>query len=45
MYTGIVDLTKLSSEKILGLLIASDELLVEELFRHVQDHLIEKRTD
>src|ERR1043165_4716366 len=29
-------------EDILGLLVASDELLLEELFNHVQDYLIEK---
>jgi hypothetical protein len=33
------------SEIILKLLIASDELLLEELFEHVQDYLIEGRTD
>jgi hypothetical protein len=37
-------LTKQSGEDILGLLISSDELLIEELFNHVQDYLIEKRT-
>jgi hypothetical protein len=26
------------------LLVASDELLIEELFKHVQDYLIEKQT-
>ncbi|CAG8718794.1 3178_t:CDS:1, partial [Funneliformis mosseae] len=31
-----------SGEDILGLLIASDELLMEELFKHVQDYLFEK---
>src|SRR2546421_3135613 len=44
MYTGEVDLTKQSGANILGLLVASDELLLEELFNHVQDHLIEKQT-
>jgi hypothetical protein len=32
-----------SCENILELLIASDELLMEELFEHLQDYLIEKR--
>ncbi|PKK67103.1 hypothetical protein RhiirC2_867973 [Rhizophagus irregularis] len=32
------------SENILGLLVASDELLLEELFKHVRDYLIEKQT-
>jgi hypothetical protein len=30
-------------ENILELLVASDELLIEELFEHLQDYLIEKR--
>jgi hypothetical protein len=38
-------LTEQSDEDILELLIASDELLIEELFNHVQDYLIEKRTE
>jgi hypothetical protein len=38
-------LTKQSGENILGLLISSDELLIEELFNHVQDYLIEKQTN
>ncbi|CAI2170215.1 15313_t:CDS:2 [Funneliformis geosporum] len=44
LYTGEVDLTKKSGIVILGLLVASDELLLEELFKYVQDHLIEKQT-
>ncbi|RIA91643.1 hypothetical protein C1645_821730 [Glomus cerebriforme] len=44
IYTGELDLAKQSGEDILGLLIASHELLIEELFEHVQDHLIEKQT-
>ena len=36
-------MTKQSGEVILGLLIASDELLLEELFEYVQDYLIEKQ--
>jgi hypothetical protein len=43
MYTGEVDLTEQSGAIILELLIASDELLLEELFKHVQDHLIENQ--
>ncbi|CAG8458512.1 7657_t:CDS:2 [Funneliformis mosseae] len=39
-----LNLTKRSDEEILGLLIASDELLLEELFKHIQDYLIEKQT-
>jgi len=45
MYTGEVDLTKHSGSNILELLIASDELLLEELFKHVQDYLIERLTN
>ncbi|CAB4433088.1 unnamed protein product [Rhizophagus irregularis] len=44
IYTGELDLTKQSGENILGLLVASDELLLEELFKHVRDYLIEKQT-
>ncbi len=44
MYTGELDLTEQPVEDILELLIASDELLLEELFKHVQDYLIEKQT-
>ncbi|RIA78697.1 BTB/POZ protein [Glomus cerebriforme] len=36
IYTGELDLTNQSGEDILGLLIATDELLLEELFQHVQ---------
>jgi len=38
-------LTEQSDGDILGLLIASDELLLEELFDHVQEHLIEKKSN
>ncbi|GBB84616.1 hypothetical protein RclHR1_01120004 [Rhizophagus clarus] len=44
IYTGELDMTKQSGEDILGLLVSSDELLIEELFNHVQDYLIEKQT-
>jgi len=37
-------LTEKSGEDILELLIASDELLLEELFKHVQGYLFEKHT-
>ncbi|RIA79701.1 hypothetical protein C1645_840111 [Glomus cerebriforme] len=43
IYTGELNLTKKSGEDIFGLLIASDELLFEELFQHVQDYLIENQ--
>jgi hypothetical protein len=39
-----VDLTEQPGENIFGLLVASDELLLEELFNHVQDYLIEKQS-
>ncbi|RHZ84129.1 hypothetical protein Glove_85g116 [Diversispora epigaea] len=42
LYTGIVDLTNVSSSDIFGLLVASDELILEELFKHIQNYLIEK---
>ncbi|GBC04589.1 hypothetical protein RclHR1_05760007 [Rhizophagus clarus] len=44
IYTGELDLTRYQDEKILELLVASDELLLEELFKHVQDYLIKKKT-
>src|SRR4051794_26026508 len=48
IYTGDVDLAEKSSVDdvdILGLLVASDELLLDELFDFVQDHLIKKQTN
>ncbi|CAB4396039.1 unnamed protein product [Rhizophagus irregularis] len=42
IYTGELNLTKQSCEDILGLLIASDELLIEELCNYIQDYLIVK---
>jgi hypothetical protein len=44
IYTGELDLTNQSGKNILGLLIASDELLLDELFAYAQDYLIEKQT-
>ena len=44
IYTGEVDLTEQSGENILGLLVSSDEFLLEELFNQIQDHLIEKQS-
>ncbi len=41
IYTGKLDLNEQSGEKILGLLIASQQLLLKELFKHIQYHLIE----
>ena len=38
-------MTKQSGGDILRLLVATDELLIEELFKHVQDYLIEKQSD
>ncbi|PKY54717.1 BTB-domain-containing protein, partial [Rhizophagus irregularis] len=43
MYMGEVDLTNTSGMNVLELLVASDELLLKELFKHVQDYLIEKQ--
>src|SRR2546423_11717781 len=44
IYAGELDLNNQSGENILELLIASDELLLEELFKHVQDYLINKQS-
>ncbi|EXX57868.1 hypothetical protein GLOIN_2v1487826 [Rhizophagus irregularis DAOM 181602=DAOM 197198] len=43
IYAGELDLTNQPGENILELLVASDELVIEELFEHLQDYLIEKR--
>jgi hypothetical protein len=43
MYTGEVDLTNQTGLNILELLVASDELLLEELFINVQDYLIKEQ--
>ncbi|GBC40176.2 hypothetical protein GLOIN_2v1834833 [Rhizophagus irregularis DAOM 181602=DAOM 197198] len=43
IYTGELNLNKQSSEDILKLLVASDELLIDELFEYVQNYLIERR--
>ncbi|CAI2185651.1 9169_t:CDS:2, partial [Funneliformis geosporum] len=42
IYIGEVNLSNNSGIDILGLLVASDELLLEVLFNHVQNYLIEK---
>ena len=44
MYTNEVDLTEQSGKNILELLFTSDELLLDELIKHIQDHLIEKKS-
>ncbi|GBC04318.1 hypothetical protein RclHR1_05610005 [Rhizophagus clarus] len=45
IYTGELDLIEQSGENILDLLVVSDELLLEELYEHVQDYLIKKQSD
>ncbi|EXX68381.1 BTB/POZ protein [Rhizophagus irregularis DAOM 181602=DAOM 197198] len=45
MYTGILDLKKKAGSDILDLLVASDELLIEELVTFVQKYLIENQPD
>ncbi|GBB98696.1 hypothetical protein RclHR1_00330026 [Rhizophagus clarus] len=44
IHTCEVDLSNQSGNDILGVLFASDELLIEKLFIYVQDHLIEKQS-
>ncbi|CAB4385826.1 unnamed protein product [Rhizophagus irregularis] len=44
IYTGELELTEQPSEDIIELLIASDELLIEELFDYVQVYLIKERS-
>src|ERR1044071_5831643 len=45
MYTGVLDLKEKVGSDILGLLVTSDELLIEELVTFVQKYLIEKQTE
>ncbi|CAG8500951.1 590_t:CDS:2 [Acaulospora colombiana] len=45
IYAGILDLEKQSGSDILGLLIASDELLLDELISYCQNHLIEEKAN
>ncbi|GBC01607.1 hypothetical protein RclHR1_04260007 [Rhizophagus clarus] len=45
IYTGELNLTNQSGEDIFKLLIASDELSLEELFEHIQEYLIEKKAN
>ncbi|RHZ72836.1 hypothetical protein Glove_238g15 [Diversispora epigaea] len=45
IYAGVIDLDKQSGSDILGLLVASDELLLDELITHCQDHLIEEKAN
>ncbi|RIB15182.1 hypothetical protein C2G38_2193026 [Gigaspora rosea] len=45
IYAGILDLDKQSGTDILDLLVASDELLLDELIAHCQEHLIEEKAN
>src|ERR1700722_8536299 len=45
MYTGVLDLRKHIGSDILDLLVASDELLIEELVTFVQKCLIDNQTE
>ncbi|CAG8455450.1 2725_t:CDS:2 [Acaulospora morrowiae] len=42
IYSGILDLSKVSNVDVLNLLVASDELLLGELSDHIQSYLIEQ---
>ncbi|CAG8783411.1 10579_t:CDS:2, partial [Acaulospora morrowiae] len=44
IYSGTLDLIKISRSDILNLLVASDELLLDELIEHIQDHLIKRES-
>ncbi|RHZ84096.1 hypothetical protein Glove_85g108 [Diversispora epigaea] len=44
IYTGVLDLTNIKNSDILELLVASDELLLEELMPHIQNYLLKKET-
>ncbi|CAI2201949.1 13243_t:CDS:2, partial [Funneliformis geosporum] len=43
IYTGVLDLRKQTGSDILDLLVASDELLIEELITFVQKYLIDNQ--
>ncbi|GBB83320.1 hypothetical protein RclHR1_10050003 [Rhizophagus clarus] len=45
MYTGILDFREKTDTDILGLLVASDELLTQELITFVQNYLIENHAE
>ncbi|CAG8494981.1 12508_t:CDS:2 [Acaulospora colombiana] len=45
IYTGIVDLDKEVKEELLELLVAADELVLEELVEYVQDHIIHNESE
>ncbi|KAF0474157.1 serine-enriched protein [Gigaspora margarita] len=45
IYTGALDLTDQSGYNALALLIASDELLIEQIVKHVQVHFIRKKSN
>ncbi|GES81805.1 BTB/POZ protein [Rhizophagus clarus] len=45
MYTGVLDLKDRDGSDILGLLVASDELLIEELVTFVQNYIIENQKE
>ncbi|CAG8496064.1 9229_t:CDS:2 [Acaulospora morrowiae] len=42
IYSGNLDLNKISNTDVLDLLVASDELLLRELLDHIQDYLIKQ---
>ncbi|GBB95119.1 hypothetical protein RclHR1_02480018 [Rhizophagus clarus] len=45
IYSGSIDLSNQDPSHILELLIASDELLLQELFNHVQDYLLQNKSE
>ncbi|CAG8474823.1 5372_t:CDS:2 [Acaulospora morrowiae] len=42
IYSGILDLSKVSNDDVIDLLVASDELLLGELSDHIQNYLIKR---
>src|SRR2546429_600811 len=45
MYTGKIDLQNVDGSCSLGVLVASDELLLDELYNFVEDHLIKNQSN
>ena len=45
MYAGKIDLQNLDGSCSLGVLVASDELLLDELYNFVENHLIKNQSN
>ena len=45
MYTGKIDLQNVDGSCSLGVLVASDELLLDELYDFIEDHFIKNQSN